>query len=185
MNFHPIKYKQPTDGGDARCALYALCNLFNDMAFLLTSNVGESTSHNREVEILGLCSQIFPLSLSKIPIKTIYPHAITPTDLPIPYSEEYNICHQTGKYVPVLLDVASNQTGVYHTVLALWGDIDCIVIDSKKDFPETIGHELLFSKVKVHGFRILTGGEPDANGDIPLVHLAPEDLPHIFNITAP
>lgn len=179
MNLLPIKYKQPTDSSDARCALYALANLFDDHGFLFFTNVGESTGHNREVEILIKYSQIAPV-FEKIKIRTIYPHAITPPEIQIHYCEDFNICTEAGKYIPVLVDIASNEANVYHTVLVLWGDVDCIVIDSKKDFPEPMGHTTLFERAKVHGFRILTGSEPDKHGDISMVLLSPSDLPHIF-----
>ena len=181
MRLLPIKYKQPTDSGDARCALYAMCNLFDDRVFLLFNNVGESTSHNTEVEILKKYAEISD-NVNITGIRTIYPHAITPNEIPLEYSEAFNICNDPGYYIPVLIDFASAQSGVYHTVLCLWGEFDCIVIDSKKDFPETIGHMDIFRKASIHGFRIFTGSEPDNDGEIQVCALLPEQLPHIFDL---
>lgn len=181
MKFHPIKHKQPTLGGDARCALYALANLFDDRAFLLFNNVGESTDHNREVEFLNAWAKTAP-AFQRIPAKNIYPHAITPPDLPIQHSKQYEICEVEGAYIPVLLDVASDVRNVYHTVLALWGKGNSVVIDSKKDFPQYVVNSSVFEAVRVHGFRIICAGHPDKTGATTMVYLTPEDLPHIFNI---
>ena len=181
MKLLPIKYKQPTDSSDARCALYALCNLFDDGGFLLYNNVGESTSHNREVEILRKYAEVSE-SVKRLEVKTIYPHAITPHDMPLQYSDAFNVSEHTGYYVPVLIDFASANPEIYHTVLALWGDVDCIIIDSKKDFPETMQHADVFKKVNIHGFRMLTAGEPDSSGEIQICQFAPDQLPHIFDV---
>ena len=181
MNFHPIKYKQPTDGGDARCALYALANLFDDRAFLFFNDVGESTYHNIEVDFLNVWAKTAP-AFERVPICNIYPYAITTPDILIPYSVRYDIVSEEGVYIPVLLDIAGDSEDLYHTVLALWGKDSSVVVDSKKDFPELILNTTIFEKARVHGFRVLCGGHPSKDGQIPLICLSPETLPHIFNL---
>lgn len=187
MKFLPIKYRQPSDTSDPRCTLYALCNLFDDQGFLLYNNVGESTSHNREVEILkkyaGVSEQV-----KKYEIGTIYPLAITPQAIPIQRFDLSGslLIFEEGHYAPLLVGFASNRDfeehqWMVHTVLVLWGASDCIVIDSKKDFPERLTHENLFNVANIHEIRVLAQYEPDKNGFVQVSCYPPESLPHIFN----
>jgi hypothetical protein len=186
MEFHPIKYKQPVIG-DARCALYAMANLFDDRAFLLMNNVNEMTDH--EEELLHLKNWHWAKqSLSFVEerwnmVNHLEFHAGIFNNGRI-HLEDLNL-EGTGSeevFYAGLIDYRIPGKDYAHTVGFLWPEGEkLVVVDAQKNEPKKVPKEAYFKILEVVGFRLFSTGS-DAGDFIGMMKFKAEAFPHIFNL---
>lgn len=173
MQFKPIKYRQPLMGGDSRCALYSLANVFNDFAFLLYKNVGQMTTHNEENEFLRRYVKSVNPCFGNI--EGLYPYAIVPNHKRIEWDWVYGMCAiDEGKFAVSLVDCASDGDNA-HTIAVLWfGNGDLAAIDPQKNEIAYTSRGDLFEAFHVVGVRFVYGT------DMEVVEFSVSDFGHIF-----
>ena len=193
MEFHQLKYKQPVIG-DARCALYAMANLFDDRAFLIMNNVNEMTDHEEELGFLkqwswamenGLSNFQPPFTINAEPrwpmVNHIDFHAgifnngrIHLEDLNLPPTGSCEV------FYAGLLDYRIPGQNYAHTVGFLWPEGEnMIVLDAQKNMPHSIPKEAYFKVLEIVGFRVFSTGSTQGES-LGFCKFKAEAFPHIF-----